>query len=164
MMTKRTKRQGTYWAIGAIAAAGVLAAAVATSGNRMPTTRPLEVLPADLPQQPAELIGYYHSIALTPAQEAIKQEALAAIPAPCCSSSSIATCCCPCNLAKSVWGLAHFLIAKRGYSAPQVRATVEGWLVASNPRGYSGKACFNRGCGRPFDHDGCGGMDEAQVS
>jgi hypothetical protein len=163
-MKKRTKRQGHYWAMGVMAVVGALAETVAIMSTDQIRVTPRGVIPDNVPQQPAELIDYYHSIALTLPQEAIKQEALSAIPAPCCSSYSIATCCCPCNLAKSVWGLAHFLIAKRGYSAGQVQATVEGWLAASNPQGYSGKACFNSGCGRPFNHDGCGGMNEQHIS
>ena len=39
-------------------------------------------------------IGYHRSIQLTPEQEATKREVLEAIPAPCCSNFSAATCCC----------------------------------------------------------------------
>jgi hypothetical protein len=163
---KNPTRQGSkYRMIGAPLTVVVLGAVIALTA----ATQSGDAAAADLRltgsrQEAADFIRYYHSIVLTPQQEAIKSAALSAIPAPCCANSSIANCCCPCNLAKSVWGLAHFLIAKRGYSAPQVRATVEDWLAASNPRGYSGTACFSGGCTRPFDHDGCGGMNEERIS
>jgi hypothetical protein len=113
--------------------------------------------------QAPQLIAYYHAIRLTPEQEQMKHEALSSIPAPCCSNFSIATCCCPCNLAKSVWGLAHHLIAERRYDVPAVRQAVVDWLASSNPNGYSGDACFTGGCQRAFSQNGCGGMDEQHV-
>lgn len=118
----------------------------------------------DARRQAAEFIGYYHSIQLTEGQKKTMQEALSVIPAPCCSDYSIATCCCPCNLAKSVWGLSHYLIAERGYDVPKVRALVREWMQFTNSRGYSGTACYRGGCTAPFGQDGCGGMNEKQIS
>jgi hypothetical protein len=113
----------------------------------------------------AEFIEYFNTIELTAEQRAIKLEALSSIPAPCCSEYSIDTCCCPCNLAKSVWGLTHLLITERGYDADQVRSEVEAWMKFTNPSGYTGDACHSRsGCGRPFEQNGCGGMDEGRIS
>jgi hypothetical protein len=111
----------------------------------------------------ARFIEHYHAIRLTPEQERIKQDALESIPAPCCNQFSMATCCCPCNLAKSVWGLTHHLIAERRYDASAVRQAVLDWLASSNPGGYSGDACFTGGCQRPFSQNGCGGMDERHI-
>jgi len=110
-----------------------------------------------------QFIAYYKSISLTPAQEKIKSEALSALPAPCCRDYPLMTCCCPCNLAKSVWGLSHYLIAKRGYTAPKVKQAVQKWLGFINPNGFTGDACFTGGCKRPFAENGCGGMDEKRV-
>jgi len=118
----------------------------------------------DARRQAEQFIEYYHSIALTPEQETIKTEALERIPAPCCESFSIATCCCPCNLAKSAWGLAHFLIARRGYDVAHTRDAVERWLRFTNESGYRGDACQRGRCSLPFRLDGCGGMNEAHVS
>ena len=59
---------------------------------------------------------------MTPEQEAIKKTALTKIPAPCCSDNTAYTCCCPCNMAKTWWGLANHLIANEGYGAEQVQA------------------------------------------
>lgn len=115
------------------------------------------------PQEAARFIEYYNTIQLTPEQERIKEDALTSIPAPCCSDFSIATCCCPCNLAKSVWGLAHHLIANEQYDAGTVGKTVRDWLEASNPAGFSGDACFTGGCERAFADNGCGGMDERHI-
>ncbi len=164
-MKNRKRRRTGYWTIGAtlaVVVVGVVIARTTAEKSHAPTASDLQLTGSR--QEAADFIRYYHSIVLTPEQEAIKSVALSAIPAPCCSNSSIATCCCPCNLAKSAWGLAHFLIAKHGYSAPQVKTAVEEWLRSSNPRGYSGDACYTRGCGRSFDHDGCGGMDEERIS
>jgi hypothetical protein len=112
------------------------------------------------PERAATFISYNESINLTPAQQKIMDEALSAIPAPCCAKFSIATCCCPCNLAKSSWGLSKYLIAEKQYSAPMVKKTILDWLHSSNPSGFTGDACFTGGCNRPFAKNGCGGMKE----
>jgi hypothetical protein len=112
----------------------------------------------------AQFIQYYKTITLTPDQERTKHEALASIPAPCCSRFSIATCCCPCNLAKAVWGLSHDLIANQQQDVAGVRQAVQAWLQTVNPGGFSGDACFTRGCQRAFADNGCGGMDERHIS
>lgn len=116
----------------------------------------------DVRAQTEELIAYYGSIQLTPAQEEIKAQALSPLPAPCCANFTALTCCCECNLSRSVWGLSHYLI-DRGHDAEQVRASVQQWLEVVNPEGFRGDACFNGGCGRPFAHDGCGGMNADHV-
>ncbi len=115
------------------------------------------------PAQAATFISYNRSITLTSAQRGIMERALSSIPAPCCAKYTMATCCCPCNLAKSSWGLSKYLIAERGYEAPQVRKTVLEWLRVTNPGGYTGNACFTGGCARSFADNGCGGMNEKQV-
>lgn len=120
--------------------------------------------PESVREQAARYISYYHSIHLTQEQEDTKARALQAIPAPCCNSYSIATCCCPCNLAKSVWGLSNYLIAKKGYDAEKVKNEVKQWLARINENGFSGVACFKGQCGRSFDQDGCGGMNEEHIS
>jgi hypothetical protein len=117
----------------------------------------------DVQAQTAEFLGYYKTIQLTPAQEAVKKEPLSAIPAPCCSNNAALTCCCPCNLAKSWWGLTHYLIAKKGYDATQVRAKVGEWIYFVNPSSFPGDTCPTGGCGRPFNKSGCGGMSEPVV-
>lgn len=117
----------------------------------------------DVAKQSREFIDDYHTIRLTPAQEAIKAAALKAMPAACCNDSSAYTCCCPCNLSKTIWGLSHYAIAKLGANAAEVREVVEGWLRFTNPDGYRGNACHVGGCGREFRHDGCGGMREEEL-
>ena len=117
----------------------------------------------DVKARTAEFIGRSSSIPLTPEQEKIKRQALRAIPAPCCKEYSIATCCCPCNLAKTVWGLANYAIARLGYDAAQTRALTIEWLQATNPAGYSGDACNRGGCPKRFSANGCGGMNEDAV-
>jgi hypothetical protein len=110
-----------------------------------------------------EYIGDESSIELTAKEKATMDEALSSIKAPCCSSYSMATCCCPCNLAKSVWGLSKVLIHRHHYGSGQVRLAVTDWLASTNPDGYSGDACFTGGCGRAFDRNGCGGMDTKKL-
>lgn len=115
------------------------------------------------PGRAATFIAYNKSITLTPTQQKIWDEALSAIPAPCCSKNPLATCCCPCNLAKSAWGLSKYLIAEKQYSAPMVKKTILDWLHSSNPGGFTGDACFTGGCNRPFAKNGCGGMKEQEL-
>jgi len=112
----------------------------------------------DARAQTEEFLRYEREIQLTPAQEKVKRDALLPLPAPCCSENSAYTCCCPCNLSRSVWGLSAYLIAEHDYDAAAVRAKVEEWLRYIAPDGHSGTACSERGCGRPFARDGCGGM------
>ena|SRR5215471_15419665 len=118
----------------------------------------------DAPSQSAEFIGYSRSIALTPEQKAIRDKALSSMPAACCDKFSQSTCCCPCNLAKTVWGLSNYLIARKNASAAQVQASVHDWLQFVNPKGFSGDICDSPGgCGKNFGNDGCGGMDERNL-
>ena len=118
----------------------------------------------DAPSQAAEFIGYERSISLTPAQQIVREKALRAMAAPCCKKFPLATCCCPCNLAKSAWGLANFLIVRKGATAGEVKSAVRGWLAFVNPNGFSGDACDSaEGCARRFAHNGCGGMDERNL-
>lgn len=111
----------------------------------------------------AGFIADYRSMQLTAEQERTKIRALEAIPAPCCDDNSIATCCCPCNLAKAVWGLSARLIVEEGAGVEEVRSNVRGWLHAVNEQGWSGDACYRGRCDRPFHVDGCGGMDDRMV-
>ncbi len=117
----------------------------------------------DIPALTKKFIGYNRSIQLTPDQERIKAAALSSIPAPCCSEFPLATCCCPCNLAKSVWGLTKHLITDRGYGVDQVQVAAVRWVNAVNPNGFSGTVCKTGGCGRPFSQNGCGGMNENDI-
>lgn len=148
----------TFAAIGiAVAFAGtLLAAAAVRRGDDRAAARTVRA-------QAEQYIDYWNAIPLNAAQQRVKAEALNAIKAPCCSEYTMVTCCCPCNLAKSVWGLSHYLIAKKGYSAPQVKKAVLQWLASINPGGFTGNACFNGGCTRPFSKNGCGGMEATQV-
>lgn len=117
----------------------------------------------DVRARSLEFIEWSKSIRLTKEQEKVKREALGSIPAPCCADYSIATCCCPCNLAKTVWGLANHAVARLGYDAPRTRALVVQWLNATNPKGYTGDACFRGGCPKKFAANGCGGMKEDAI-
>ena len=117
----------------------------------------------DVPAQTVEFIGYYKSIQLTSEQEAIKRAALTQLPAPCCSDNTAYTCCCPCNMAKSTWGLAAYLITQKGYDAERLKTKVAEWHKAINPAGFSGNVCATGGCGRSFAKNGCGGMGATVV-
>jgi hypothetical protein len=119
---------------------------------------------SDARRQAADFIRYDQTIQLTAEQNKILETALSSMPAPCCDRYSMATCCCPCNLARGVWGLSKVLITRYRQDAKQVEAAARAWLEFINPDGYSGKACFAGGCLRPFEKDGCGGMDANHVS
>ncbi|MEW6749481.1 MAG: hypothetical protein AB1505_00700 [Candidatus Latescibacterota bacterium] len=172
-MTKRPREghrrfvsaRALRWAAVAALGGGVLALALGTALRQTPEeVHAGQETADDTRAEAAEYIARYHALSLTPSQAEMRKEALSAIPAPCCQEYSIETCCCPCNLAKSVWGLAASLIVEQGYDAPQVTAAVKEWLRSTNERGYSGDACFQGGCERPFHENGCGGMDEERIS
>jgi len=118
----------------------------------------------DVATQSREFMAFNRRIELTSEQEAIKRDALTRLRAACCSDYSAYTCCCECNLSRTVWGLAKHLIADQNLDAPQVAAAVTQWLDFVNPAGFGGNACFEGGCGRTFAHDGCGGMQEAHLA
>lgn len=139
------------------AAAG--AAALLFGGRRLAA----EIHFHDVEAQSRRFIEWERAIALTPRQEQIKKAALEAIPAPCCSDNSAYTCCCPCNISRTIWGLSNYLIAKQNAGAEAVRAKVREWTAFINPDGYSGTACYTGGCARPFRKDGCGGMDAGRL-
>jgi hypothetical protein len=116
---------------------------------------------SDPQAQAAEFIGYSRTIRLTPRQREIWEAALGSMPSPCCTDFRLSTCCCPCNLAKSSWGLANFLIARRGATAAEAQEGVRSWIAFVNPSGFSGDVCVSSGgCARKFADNGCGGMDE----
>jgi hypothetical protein len=136
------------------AAAAVYAAGSAATGPRFTGDR----------AETERFLVYNRSIELTPEQEKVRVEALEALPAPCCSQYTAATCCCPCNMALATWGLAKHLIVDQGYGVAEVRAAVAEWHRAINPEGFSGDVCASPGgCGRPFAKNGCGGMDERHL-
>jgi hypothetical protein len=145
-------------AIIALLALGIVIVYVLLTLERIPPER---IRFYDVKLQAPEFIGY-HDMILTPEQKRIKIEALRGIPAPCCSDYPISTCCCPCNLAKSVWGLANFLIINK-YNAQEIRKYVLDWIRFTNKGGYSGKACYVGRCELPFREDGCGGMKELKI-
>lgn len=131
--------------------------ALATSGESA-------VVFSDVEEQTVEFMRYNDTIQLTPAQEAVKKEALSAIPAPCCSDNTSYTCCCPCNMAKSIWGLSAYLITEKGMGADAVQAKVEEWIEFINPAGFSGDVCYTAGgCTRAFAKNGCGGMHPSRL-
>ena len=123
-------------------------------------------------------IDYYEATTLTAEQESIKEDALLPLKAPCCDNNPMSTCCCPCNLAKSVWGLASYLIVEENYGVEQVRESALQWLrfihddyyvmrelenrgVDPGKYGLSYEApCYTGGCELPFVDGGCGGMGE----
>ncbi len=116
---------------------------------------------SDVKAQSLEFMRWYEQIQLTAAQEAVKKEALGSIPAPCCSDNSAYTCCCECNISRTIWGLSQYMIARQNASAAQVRAKAREWIAfigPKPPKGYSGSGCYTGQCPRPFSEGGCGGM------
>ncbi|MFW6175262.1 MAG: hypothetical protein ACOC7L_00425 [Acidobacteriota bacterium] len=114
----------------------------------------------DVAAQTRQFIAWEQEIELTPEQEQIRVEALSAIPAPCCSDNTAATCCCPCNMARSVWGLSKHLIVEKRAGVEEVRQAAQDWFHFINPDGFSGDVCYTGGCNRAFHENGCGGMNK----
>jgi hypothetical protein len=117
----------------------------------------------DVREQTRQFHTYNRTISLTPEQEAIMEEALTPLEAPCCADRTALTCCCECNMARSWWGLSKHLIADEGRSAEEVRTAVQEWFEYINPAGFSGDSCYTGRCGRPFHENGCGGMKEGTI-
>lgn len=118
----------------------------------------------DVAAQSREFLGYYSSIRLNPQQEAIKKEVLEAMPAACCKDSTAYTCCCPCNLSKTVWGLSNYVLTQHRATPDELRQVVRAWYDYTNPGGYSGDSCYTGGCDRTFEQNGCGGMKESELA
>ncbi len=110
-----------------------------------------------------KLMGYYESIRLTPEQEQIREQALGPVPAYCCKNFSAATCCCECNLSRSLWGLSKYLIVEQNAGALEVREAVRSLTQVLNPSGYEGNTCPTGRCNLPFKEGGCGGMDKNRL-
>jgi len=147
----------------AVAAGGVAVLRARTVSRQDPPPTG-SVASASAPRDRAvTLISYNDAIVLTPEQQQVMTTALSSIAAPCCNQNSMATCCCPCNLAKSVWGLSKYLIAREGADEETVRSAASEWIHSANPHGFSGDACFSNGCNRPFERNGCGGMNSSRV-
>jgi hypothetical protein len=124
----------------------------------------------------ARFIEYYQQYQLTPEQEAVKKEALSSMVAPCCDDNPMYTCCCPCNLAKTVWGLSAYLIAEKNFDSAAVKDAALQWLHFIRPDYYKAQelkqqgldphayglsdedSCYVGKCEWPFSKGGCGGM------
>lgn len=117
----------------------------------------------DVREQTLQFIRYHETIQLTREQEARKREALSSLPAACCANNSAYTCCCVCNLSRTVWGLTAYLITEHGAGVDEIRTAVRDWTKFVNPAGFSGDSCFKGGCVRPFAKNGCGGMQASRI-
>ena len=132
----------------------------ATAKEAITTVHGIEL--HDVEAQTVEFIGYDDSIELTADQEAIRVEALSALPAPCCKDNTAATCCCPCVMAKSTWGLSKYLITEKGAGVEEVRQAAADWQTFIQPEGgFSGDICYTGSCNKSFHDNGCGGMNPA---
>jgi len=132
-----------------------------------------------------QFINWYNSIALSAEEQATRDSALSSPVAPCCDKYPMSTCCCECNLARSVWGLSAYLITEKGYGVEQVQEAASQWLHFIRPDYYVGRAleeeginperlgfttkdsCFADRCDYPFYIEtssshlgGCGGMKD----
>ncbi len=153
-----------YLFFGIVVAVALLAGCTgggSNDGAGEPTTSDYEFYSVE--EQTPVFISYYNSIKLTSEQEKMKNTALSRMPAPCCTEYSMASCCCPCNFAKSTWGLTAHLIVNEGYNIDQLEDAANKWIAFSYPNGYEGDACFEGRCGVPFEDDGCGGMTEQLI-
>lgn len=130
-------------------------------------------------------IDWYNTIELTQAEHMMRDEALAVFVAPCCDEYPMSTCCCECNLSRSIWGLCAYLISEHGYSIDQLRVAALQWSQFIRPDYYVAQAlekagrnavlygvstessCFTDRCELPFHREvgtryigGCGGMED----
>ena len=132
-----------------------------------------------------QFIDWYNAINLTSAQQALRDGALRPLVAPCCDEYPMSTCCCECNLSRSVWGLSAYLITEKGYTVDQLQEAILQWLHFIRPDYYVASAleeegkiprvfglstqssCYTDRCNLPFYREteylhlgGCGGMED----
>ncbi len=125
-----------------------------------------------------QFIDWYYTITLSPEETEVIQEALLLLPAPCCNDNPMTTCCCECNLARSVWGLSAYLIHDKGFGEEEVQAAALRWLQFARGDYYIARALEERGisplqyglttfgscyrdmCELPLTKGGCAGMNE----
>lgn len=132
-----------------------------------------------------QFIDWYYSIELSTEQLAIRDMALSSQVAPCCDEYPMSTCCCECNLSRSIWGLSAYLITEKDYGASEVQDSALEWAHFIRPDYYvaselerkgiapalwgftTESSCFAGNCERPFYSEtsdghlgGCGGMEE----
>jgi len=161
-VTRRKRAQRTKMAVGLVILVGA-ASVYLFAKQRTAQHVAVALASIEFSGGEAETRGFMadnRSIRLTADQEAIRTEALEALPAACCNNFSAATCCCECNLSRATWGLSKRLISEQGLDAVSVRAAVSKWHETVNPNGFSGDTCPTGGCGRAFANNGCGGMLE----
>lgn len=164
----RKIRSPLFWGVLLVPTVLLASSASQTPGGRPANDKPAELVEIDIEftnvrEQTYQFMEYYETIELTPEQERIKLAALSKLPAACCADNSAYTCCCVCNLSRTVWGLTAHLIAERDYDAAQVQAAVKQWIQFVNPEGFSGNSCYRGGCERSFENNGCGGMNPGHV-
>jgi phage shock protein E len=124
----------------------------------------------------AQFIEWFYDIELTDTERTVMEDALSELVAPCCDDNSAATCCCECNLARSVWGLAAYLIREKGFTVEDVREAAHDWLRFARPDYYLAAAlveegsspqeyglttngsCYRGLCEFPVTEGGCAGM------
>lgn len=146
------------WITAAVAALAISSAAAAPPSK--PT--PGKMVFKDVKTQTLEFIRYA-DMTLPPEMQKTKDDVLSSIPTVCCKKFSMKTCCCPCNMAMTIWGLSNYMLVQYGADAAQLKTAVLDWVKFVGPAGYTGDACFTGGCTRPFAKNGCGGMDHKNV-
>jgi hypothetical protein len=163
MVTMHTKNQSLLlWSV-LLVPTVLLASSASQKADEPAETVEIDIEFTDVREQTYLFMEYYKTIELTPEQERIKLAALSELPAACCADNSAYTCCCVCNLSRTVWGLTAYLIAERNYDVKRVQAAVRQWIRFVNPEGFSGNSCYRGGCARSFQNNGCGGMDPGRV-
>ena len=134
-------------------------------------------MPLDL-RNTARFIDWFYGIELTQAEAEIKDRALEGLAAPCCDDNTAATCCCVCNLSRSLWGLSAHLVRDEGYGVDDLRAAADEWLRFTRPDYYVAVelqargldpadfglttfgSCYRNLCDVPLTEGGCAGMTD----
>ena len=193
VLGKLQGKKGLYVAIPLLALALLIGGSwLLNQGRQAGSVTPAEIAAEIIPQEgertsygvslslnnTRRFIDFYNTVTLTPGQESTMRNALLPLKAPCCDDNSMATCCCPCNLAKSVWGLSSYLIAEKDHGVDQVRESALQWLrfihsdyyviqelkdrgVDPGTYGLSHEnPCYVGQCELAFVDGGCGGMGE----
>ncbi len=144
------------WVLLALAlAATLIGTLIARRATREETLSPLPTFSGT--EQEAEAFAAAMSERVSPPQRRIERAVLDGIRSPCCGRHRMSGRCCGCLLSRAISGLTRGLVLRGGLDVDAVRQAVEGWIRAARQQGFSGKACAEQRCARPFAGDGCGG-------
>lgn len=156
-LSRTAASQVRSWGIVAIVVVvGTIGALVARRAAREQESR--SAMPAFSGTE-AEAEGFAAALSVPPLQPQrhIERAVLGGIRSPCCGKHLMSGRCCGCLLSRAILGLTRSLVLRGETDVEHLRGTVDAWIRTARSQGFSGRACVEQRCSRPFAADGCGG-------